>query len=276
MALLLAGCVEHADGDTAKNPEADSATSPDTDSATPPDTATCEEPCICGSAAWLDDGRAFATVQAALTNVGDGGTVFVCPGEHVGNLSMFGTENPVWQSGSLSIIGEDASTTTLRGAGGAPVIHLASATTLIRGVTITGGTGLLRYLDEGFRYWEAGGGIMNPGADLELDRVVITGNSASDGGGLYFSEWEDVKPVVTVRDSAIIANVADDDDGLAGPVCGGGACLGLRYQLISIDTDWGVAESDNQPDDISLNAVSSWSFEGVASFVCDSDTGVCI
>lgn len=86
----------------------------------------------------------------------------------------------------------------------------SSSNLTIRDVTITGG--------EADTFSSGGGGIENYGVNTILERVTVTGNSGSHGGGIWTGDGE----TMTIRDSTISNNDATNNGGDGG----GGIFLG--------------------------------------------------
>jgi len=133
-----------------------------------------------------------ATLQDALEAIintepepGSVHTIELVAGSYPGGISID-------FAGTVRILGEGASTTTI--SGGGRVIDVAAGTTLeLQSVTISGGNA------DGH-----GGGIRNAGT-VTLDQVVISGNHASDRGGAIFSGFGSS---LTIRDSSFSGNTA--------------------------------------------------------------------
>ncbi|HMV68518.1 MAG TPA: hypothetical protein PKA64_16835, partial [Myxococcota bacterium] len=113
----------------------------------------------------------------------------------------------------------------------------------------------------------SGGGVFVSGAASFTD-VVLDGNQADiEGGGIYlpFDRSE-----LTLTRCAVSANHADFFAAIAGGVWLDGG------RLISVDTSWGGAGTDNRPADVGLSrSHQTFGRQGVASFVCDDATGAC-
>jgi hypothetical protein len=101
---------------------------------------------------------------------------------------------------------------------------------------------------------------------LELTGVVLEGNTAAEGGGL----WADC-PVV-LADSSVTGNYIDPRYG-AMAMSGGGAWLENEGTLTSTGTDWGSGKTDNAPEDVSVEGVPFTDLSG--SFACDPATQSC-
>lgn len=122
-------------------------------------------------------------------------------------------------SGTIAIRGEGAGATTISAGGGADglddrvldVVNDSDAT--LAGLKVSGGNPP----NDPSRFDESnGGGISNFGAgDLELNRVVVSGNAAgTDGGGIYNVSGTTGVGTLTITDSTIRNNEADDGGGI--------------------------------------------------------------
>jgi CSLREA domain-containing protein len=87
-------------------------------------------------------------------------------------------EIEITNSGTLAINGGGANVLTVSGNNKTRIFHLFLATAAISGVTLTGGNGASQ-VDDGF-----GGAILARGGSLTLDRVHVTGNTATATGGV--------------------------------------------------------------------------------------------
>jgi len=106
-----------------------------------------------------------------------------------------------------------------------------------------------------------GGGIafLGPGAS-SVSGVEVSGNEASDsGGGLLL---DDPDADVTVKTGVVSGNSATS---------GGGASVGAGT-LSSDAVDWGTGSTDNDPDDVFFDGTSYDGFGSPATFTCDSTT----
>ena len=145
------------------------------------------------------------------------------------------------------------------------------------GVVATGGQ--VRFIGSEISENEArysGGGVLMSSAhgvvNLTLNNSVVSGNSASKGGGIFVTggTTSDVLACMSVDGGAagVFGNTADDG--------GGGVYLwydNLRDTVISERCDWGTEEGgdDNSPVDIGDDdGTYSFSFGDEASFVCES------
>jgi predicted outer membrane repeat protein len=133
----------------------------------------------------------FGTLQEGVNEAAAGDTLRVT-GSCEGNTTI---------ARSLRIVGFLA---TLKGSGGGSVVIIEpGATVTISGVTITGGTGTERH---GFA--PAGGGIFSEGS-LTLEYSIVSGNSATYGGGI-----ENLYGLLTLNHSIVSGNSAPVGGGI--------------------------------------------------------------
>ncbi len=135
-------------------------------------------------------------------------------------LKVFGScEGNTAIAKNLSIVGFLA---TLKGSGGGSVVIVEpGANITIDGVTITGGTGTERY---GFA--PAGGGIFNEGS-LTLEHSVVSGNTATYGGGI-----ENLYGLLTLNHTIVKANSAGEGGGIENFV----GTLKLEHSIVSANS----------------------------------------
>jgi hypothetical protein len=158
--------------------------------------------------------------QAVNTaNANAGADVITLP---AGDYQRNGALGDVDATESLTLAGDGARTTTIRGASSTRGLQIGSAGTYeVRDVTITGGNGVLD-----------GGGIANNTGTLTLRRVALVGNRAtancalppgfsSAGGGVSSNG------ALTVVDSLIAGNFAD------GAACPGGVGAGAGIRVVA-------------------------------------------
>ena len=139
----------------------------------------------------------YATIQAAIDAAVEGDVVLVATGEYVENLDFLGK--------AIELRSEDgAETTTIDGSGitGDPdngsVVRFITGEgvgSILDGFTITGGTGNV----DGW-----GGGILCVNTAPIIRNCIITDNTGSNGGGLYFEE----ESTATVENCLITDNVS--------------------------------------------------------------------
>lgn len=155
-----------------------------------------------------------ATVSRALTQVGKGATVRVS-GSIVDHVEVHGDKDP------LLITGVGASApAVLRAHESSEVVSNFGDLTL-QHLEITGG----------HLAGNAGGAISNTGGELALSHVVVRGNTADKGGGVY----NDNDGVVTIEDSQVVDNLATGLGGGGGLYSRNGA-ITVRRTLIADNT----------------------------------------
>ncbi len=193
-------------------------------SAGDPCTDTCYVDAVNGNNAngGASPADAKATIQAAVNQVDDGGTVIVAAGTYVENVVI--TKN-------VTINGADQTTTIVDGnaAGSVFEIDLHSTVTLVlTNLTITNGNSIGSVwrgggVDAGFygnitienstitgNTADRGGGVNGSEGELHLTNVQITNNTATiAGGGIY--NWEHM----VVTDSTISGNTAPEGAGVS-------------------------------------------------------------
>ncbi len=117
------------------------------------------------------DGQRFTSITDAINQAADGETVEVCPGTYTENLLIDTNIRVVGRQNSGRVI--------IQGDGSDAVILATDGVTLER-MTIEGGGGF----DAGGQ--TAGGGVMMlGGGTLDMKNVVLRGNYADLGGGIY-------------------------------------------------------------------------------------------
>jgi hypothetical protein len=165
---------------------------------------------------WAD---ASGNLQAMINASDENGTVWVAAGTYQlqdgtsfilkNSVDIYGgfpaTGDPVmddrnWAANPTTLLGNNATVVTAD--------NLTDASTL-DGFTITGGNGIL------------GGGIMLNNAAPLLNNLAIRGNTAQNGGGLYFASPSDL----TIKSSLIVDNTAQ---------MGGGAYMNNQTNLINV------------------------------------------
>ena len=162
-------------------------------------------PSLAGAATLtVGPGEAYTSIQAAIDAAGPGDDVAVLAGTYAEDLD-FGGKN-------LAVVGAGASTTTIEGTGGGPVVTFTTSegpAAVLEGFTITGGDGGPA----------AGGGVHVQSASPTLRDLVLEANSATIGGGLQLRDSQSILTNLVLR-----ANSADPNgDGDYG--YGGGAYL---------------------------------------------------
>ncbi|MDP7071138.1 MAG: hypothetical protein QF561_07300 [Phycisphaerales bacterium] len=175
----------------------------------------------------------YTSVQAAVDAVAPGGTVLLAQGVHAGPVNMRGkaiTLRGEWGAEFTSIMG------------GAGVIQCASGEgpeTVIEGLTIAGGTGVVG--EDGL---SRGGGLYVDGASPRIHLCVIVGNTADRGPGAWIHDGAPVMEDCWVHD-----NISPHTDGI---VCEGVAPRFIRCGF----HDDGVQWSDAPPVDIRSDCAS--------------------
>ncbi len=119
------------------------------------------------------------TIQEAVDAAASGDVVCVLSGSY--------TENLVLDAGELSLVGLAGAEETIidgGGSGSALVFQYGDSST-VQGFTLTGGAGTLFDPDNDGALDACGGGVFVDASTASLVDVIITGNAADDGGGLY-------------------------------------------------------------------------------------------
>jgi len=142
----------------------------------------------------------------------------------------------------------------------------------LTGNTATGGGGALYFPSTGSvsdseisdNSAAFGGGIA-VGAELTVTDTAIDGNSATRGGGIYLLS----SSALTLTSSQVLQNQATS--------AGGGAYLGgvTSCTLAVSSSDWGSADTDNDPEDINIGSAATFSYGSGASFTCDCASQTC-
>ena len=133
----------------------------------------------------------YSTIQAALNNAIEGDTVLVQPGTYY--------ENIIWpETNGIKLISSGDSSNTIIDGGGlssAIYINLQSTTidtnTIIQRFKITNGNGLSKV-----------GGLFLLNANPMLNELMLTKNSAEEGGGIYLKSCSNIN----IRNSQINSN----------------------------------------------------------------------
>ncbi len=94
-------------------------------------------------------------------------------------ITLGGTEIVVTNNGSLTLMGPGANLLTVSGNSTSRILSFSSGTVAtISGITFTGGNGVGAALNN------SGGAILNSGGTLTINSCVLTGNTATNGGGV--------------------------------------------------------------------------------------------
>ncbi len=157
------------------------------------------------------------TIQGGIDAAVPGDTVFVAPGTYTETIDFLGKAIRVESSGGPTI-------TTIDGGGAGSVVSFVNGETLasvLRGFTITGGTGSTvpnpRFGDD----IEAGGGILCLSSEPTIEFCFILGNTAADAGGGLYCDGD----APTLSDCRIELNQVLDDSLFIG---GGGGMAGFN------------------------------------------------
>jgi predicted outer membrane repeat protein len=125
----------------------------------------------------LDVPAQCATIQAAIVAAEPGDTVLVAPGTYVETIDFLSKAITVESSGGAEV-------TTIDGNGGGSVVSFVTGeepTSVLRGFTITGGTG--SHYEPALTL--VGGGVRAIETNPTVRECVITGNTAGLGGALF-------------------------------------------------------------------------------------------
>ena len=138
------------------------------------------------------------TIAAALRDADNGDTIAIGEGTYAGGVVV---------SQDVTLRGAGRDRTTIQGTSAASVIRVsASAEVTIQAVTITGGGGSKTRTDG-----IGGGGILNEG-ELVLRDSIVRANTVTTGlgGGIYSASSKPLE----IRDSEVSGNTATDGGGL--------------------------------------------------------------
>ena len=146
----------------------------------------------------------YSTIQSAIDGSSDGDVVTVAAGTYTEALDFDGK--------AVHVLGIDGPAATILDAnlGGSAVLFISGegADSVLEGFTITSGIGTHTPGIDG-EHLLCGGGAMIVGAAPTLRNLIITGNTADDGGGMYLVDG--ASPTLT--DVTISYNTANDDGG---------------------------------------------------------------
>jgi hypothetical protein len=152
----------------------------------------------------------YSSIQTAIENSVPGDTVSVMPGTYVENLNYKGKNICVKSSSNepktTIIDGSQPADTTYGSV--ATFLSGEDTTAILRGFTLTGGTGM--YLEDGDFKARAGGGIIiERGSSPLIENNIIRDNVADGGGGMDIAS-NGSNPIV--RNNLIWRNIASDED----------------------------------------------------------------
>ena len=152
----------------------------------------------------LDVPAQYPTIQAAIVAAQPGDTVLVAPGTYVETIDFLGKGITVQSSGGAAV-------TTIDGNGGGSVVRFMShetAASVLRGFTITGGTGSAF----GPFPYQVGGGVRIDSSSPVIRECTITGNQAADyGGGICIISGSALVEDCTLSENA--TTIADNGGG---------------------------------------------------------------
>ena len=141
-----------------------------------------------------DDG--FGTLREALTLAGDGDTITISA---TGTLTL--TSGELLITTAVTIIGPGTDSLTIDGDNASRVFRNVAFGAIISSLTIANGNE------------SAGGGIFNDEAALTVSNVVLSANSAESGGAIYNDGSDEGFATLTVLNSTLSGNSADEDGG---------------------------------------------------------------
>ncbi len=158
----------------------------------------------CGaSVAALSGGAGYETIQAAVDDAPDGGTVTVCPGTHDENLTV---------SQALTLAGSESAPTVIDGGSSGQVLDatgIQQGSVTLQDLTLQGGSGSPP--GEGDPYGGArGGAISFGGPRLLMERVTLQNNGAAVGSALFDDGAMGASEVV-LTDCVVQGNVGQPD-----------------------------------------------------------------
>lgn len=165
----------------------------------------CQTPGACGQVQTGSSQLPFRTIADAMDSAGSGDTVQVLPGTY--------NEDVVTKTG-VSLVGNDADSTTIQGTGDGPVVLFnflgsGGAGDRLEGFTITGGGG------------RRGGGIRIIFGSPTISNNVITGNhvtvntagTPAGGGGIYVGDGNPFISENVIEGNTVISSTLDSARG---------------------------------------------------------------
>jgi hypothetical protein len=225
-------------------------------------TSACGSPCASDAAAYVEDGEASSTFEAAVDGLSEGAVLHVCPGTHVVGFASF-----VPAGATITGDGERAETVIDAHDAESSVLDLDDGVTLEH-LTITGGGGHSNCPCEDVDLGPViGGGVIFAG-NAQLTDVAVTGNHAGYGGGLavYGGRAE-----IVLTDSAVTDNRASEGGALA--IFGPALVFSERTTWSGNDTE-DVAFLDWDMDSGEVNPIAYATAPG-DTFACDWETKRC-
>jgi hypothetical protein len=140
-------------------------------------------------------GTLYTTLSSALT-AGYGGTVEVCEGRHVVDLTLVTGGVVLWGPWGRDV-------TVLDGAGQNGILDVRTTERVgLEGLTLTGGTGV-----RAGPAHRGGAVAVGDGGELSLQACFVEGNAAGDGAGLWAGEGASI----TLGNTEVRDNVGSDD-----------------------------------------------------------------
>ena len=108
----------------------------------------------------------------------------------------------------------------------------------------------------------SGGGVYMQYCELAMTDGSVTDNTAGDyGGGVYAYDYYNRDDPLTFTTSTIQRNTASSGGGVYGQYLNG---------AISDTSDWGEDADDNDPDDVTLYGIDTYTYGDAVSFTCDT------
>lgn len=162
----------------------------------------------------------YATVQAAIDAAMPNDVVQVSPGTYFENIDFMGKDVVVEST-------QGAAATTIDGNGNGSVVTFASSEgpgAILRGLTITNGTGTATLCSPPPNPNTRGGGIICCASSPTIEQCVITGNSSTDDGGGVYARGAGASP--TLDRCIITSNSSGNGGGIY-------ACCGAGYDVVN-------------------------------------------